>query len=221
MRPLWFLLVFAGCQSGSPAGTDTPDAPDDGTQPRRGLFITWRATPALPGPIDDKLTVTDAAFQLDHFQVTSDSGSANTTRSRFVLAWDAGGEPGQDEFPDAPAGVYSKVSLAMLGGRLGDYAYHVDGTWRASDGTVVRYEIRDRQPLIFGFNCDEMLVAGGSARLTISLDLKEALGRIEFDRLWDEESSVIEIDDGPELMGFRDRLKRAFRSDRDDGNEDD
>jgi hypothetical protein len=211
MRSFWFLLVFAGCDPSSAAGTDAAGMPDDGPMPERGLFVEWRAKPPVPGPLTEQLTVADARFRLDHFQVTSDAGSTNTTRSRYMLAWSAGGGPSQEAFPDAPAGVYSKISLAMITGRPGDYSYRIDGTWEAPDKSIVTYRIEDRLPLTFGFDCDETLSAGGSATLTIKLDLKDAIEGIDFERLWDEGQTEIQLDDGPELLDFRDRLKRAFK----------
>lgn len=215
MRLFWSLLVIAGCQPGSVAGPDAPEVPGDGTGTRRGLFIEWRAAPAVPGPLTDRLTVADALFQLDHFQVTSDAGSASTTRSRYALTWSAGGEPAQEAFPEAPAGVYSKVSLALMGGGPAAYSYRIEGTWRAGDDTIVTYDIKDRMPLLLAFDCDQTLSAGGAATLTISLDLEAAIEGIDFERLWESGQTLIEIADGPELRGFRDRLKRAFEIEED------
>jgi hypothetical protein len=210
MRLFWSLLVIAGCQPGSVAGPDAPEVPGDGSAARRGLFIEWRATPAVPGPLTDRLTVADATFRLDHFQVTSDAGSTSTTRMRYVLAWSSRGEPAQEVFPEAPAGVYSKVSLAMMADRPAEYAYRIEGTWRAGDDTIVAYDIKDRMPLMLAFDCDKTLSAGGAATLTINLDLEAAIEGIDFDRLWEEGQTLIEIADGPELREFRDRMKRAF-----------
>lgn len=184
---------------------------------RRGLFIEWRAAPAVPGPLTERLTVADAMFQLDHFQVTSDAGSSNTTRSRYALTWSAGGEPAEEAFPEAPAGVYSNVSLAMMGGGPTEYSYRIEGTWRANDDTIVTYDIKDRSPLLLTFDCDKTLTAGGAATLTISLDLEAAIDGIDFERLWEEGQTLIEIADGPDLREFRDRLKQAFELEAEQG----
>lgn len=215
MRHFWFLLVFAGCHPGSAVGPDAPDAPGDVPAPPRGLFIEWNATPPVPGPLGDRLTVTELMFHLEHLQITSDAGSSSTTRSRYVVAWNASDRPTQEAFPDAPAGVYSKVSLAMIGGQ-GDYSYRVDGTWQAPDDSTVAYRIEDRMPLILGLDCEATLSAGGAATLTIELDLTDAIEGIDFERLWDDGQTRIDLFAGPELNDFRDRLKGAFQVDDDD-----
>jgi len=85
MRSIGILLVlvFAGCHVGSAAQLDAPDKPGDGAQHSLGMFVRWRASPTLPGPLSDKLVVSDATFQLDHFQIVADAGSV--TRSKYLL----------------------------------------------------------------------------------------------------------------------------------------
>src|SRR5437773_8583515 len=78
MRFLGALLVFAACHAdggmspGVDASPDGPPVDTDGPPSALGLWITWRADPALPGDVDGKLTVTDATFQMDRLQVLGD-----------------------------------------------------------------------------------------------------------------------------------------------------
>jgi hypothetical protein len=207
MRWIGILLVFAGCQSGSPGQPDVPDVPVDGEQHSLGMFVDWDASPHLPGALTDKIIVSDVTFQLDHFQLVADAGSV--ARSKYLLAWAPGAAPSREAFPDAPPGVYSKITLVMMGGGFGDYSYRIHGTWR--DGLQLRpFEIRDRATFSVSLDCNEMLLAAGSATLEIKVDLREAISQIDFKDL-KEDDGVLELHDGPELADLRDRLQRTFK----------
>jgi hypothetical protein len=173
------------------------------------MFVTWKADPAIPGTLSDKLTVSDATFQIDHLQIVADAG--NVMRTKYLLAWDSTSTPKEDAFPDAPPGMYSKVTLAMIPGGMGSYAYQIHGTWKDS-GQTKNFEIRDSAALSIGFDCNEMLAAAGSATIAIKLDLRDALNGIDF-RNVDEEDGVLELNDGQELFAFRGRLMNAFKLD--------
>jgi hypothetical protein len=208
MRSIGILLVFAGCQAGSVAQLDAPDQPADGTPHGLGLFVRWHASPMLPGPLSDKILVSEATFQLDHFQIVADAGSV--TRSKYLLAWDRGPPP-QEEFPDAPPGVYSKITLNMMGGSFGDYAYRIRGTWR-DNGIPKPFEIRDSAPLSTSFNCNQTLLAAGSATIDIDVDMENVVGAIDFKNV-DDDDGTLELHDGVELAGLRGRLLKAFTLD--------
>jgi hypothetical protein len=210
--------MFAGCHTGGVVGVDAPDGPGDDAAPQLGITISWRADPPVPGPLTDKITVSDATFQLDHLQVTADSGSTATTK-RSELLWNASQMPRQDAFPSAPVGVYSRVSVAMIGGGLGEHTYEIHGTWTDS-GETTPFVIEDNMPLIFGMDCSATLTAGGRLTMRIDLDLKDAVNGINFKALARPGQGVIEIKGGPELMMFRERLKDAFKVE-DDSDDDD
>src|SRR6185503_9192221 len=137
MRFLGALMVFAGCHIG---GSVSPDAPDDGPGPGSdgsnsglGMSVTWHADPALPGMVTSEIVVTEATFQIDHFEVVGDAGvDGRTTHSRYLLAWDSSHKPGKESFPQAPVGVYSKVNLVMSVGSLSENLYEIRGTWTDS-----------------------------------------------------------------------------------------
>jgi hypothetical protein len=217
MRFLGALMVFAACHSdggqlpGVDASPDGPPIDGDGQPSALGMSITWHADPSLPGTISDKITVTDATFQMDHLQILGDAGvDARTTHSKYLLSWDAQGKPAQERFPDAPVGVYSKILVVMMTGALGANAYEIHGTWMDSNAQPIRFEIRDRLTLSLAIDCDEELPAAGSATLGVKLDLKDALNSIKFEDLEPEEGQL-ELNDGPQLIQFRDRLKKAFK----------
>jgi hypothetical protein len=209
MRFIGILWVIAGCDFRSAAGPDAPGEPRHDAQPRLGMFVTWGASPMLPGALTDKLVVSSATFQLDHFQIVADAGGV--MRSNYLLAWDQEAVPQPDAFPDAPPGLYSKIALAMTGGNFGDYSYRIRGTW-GDGGPPKPYEIRDQAPLSISFDCDEVLAAAGSATIAIKVDLRDAISGIDFTNV-NEEDGVLELDEGAELLGFRSRLQDAFKLD--------
>jgi hypothetical protein len=208
MRWIGFLLMVTGCQFSSTATPGTPDASEDGPH-NLGMFVSWKANPTIPGVLSDKITVSDATFQVDHLQVVADAG--NVMRTKYLLAWDQTTTPKTDVFPDAPPGMYSKVSLVMMSGGLGSYAYQIHGTWRDS-GETRNFEIRDSAALIIGFDCSEMLAAASSATIGIKLDLRDALDGIDFRNAGDEDGTL-ELSDSQELFALRSRLMNAFQLD--------
>lgn len=210
MRFIGCLILLMGCHTGGVVVPDTPGEPGDGSQHGLGMFVDWRANPSLPGTLTDELTVSEAMFQVDHFQILADAG--NVTRSRYLLTWEAETNPPQDIFPDAPPGVYSKVALVMMGGNLGEDAFRIRGTWR-DNGITIPFEVSDINQLSISLDCDETLPAGGSASVAIRLDLRDAISGIDFTSLGLDDDGVLELKDGPGLITFRSRLQQAFTLD--------
>src|SRR5689334_25274691 len=102
MRSIGVLLVCVGCHVGGTMQPDSAIEPDGGG-PGPGLSVIWNAEPALPGSVTDRITVTDATFQVDHLQLLSDAGAdEHTTRSSYQLRWSESTAPSPDVFPDAP-----------------------------------------------------------------------------------------------------------------------
>jgi hypothetical protein len=205
-------MVLASCQAGNSVMPDTPvGGTDDGPQHGQGMFVSWHADPGLPGTLTDKLSVSEASFQLDHFQIVADSGTS--MHSRYLVAWTAAMTPQQEVFHDATAGVYSKASLD-LGGSLVNYAYQINGVW--NDGKGPRpFHIVDRLPLTILIDCNKTLTAAGSAEIVIRLDLSDPLNVVRFKDLEDESNPIeISVDENPlALQAFRDRLSHGFNTD--------
>lgn len=220
MRFLGALMVFAACHmGGEPQGADASHdgtaIGSDGPPSTLGMFVTWHADPALPGDVTDKITITDATFQLDHLQIVGDAGvDMRTTHSKYLLTWDSQSKPGQEMFPEAPVGVYSKIAMVMMSGALAERSYEIHGTWTDSNMPARRFRIRDTATVSVSIDCDEELPAAGTANLAIKVDLKDALNGINFKLLGDEDDEL-ELKDGVQLMMFRDRLKKAFKLDDD------
>ena len=216
MRFLGALMVFAACHVGGQAVD--PDAAGDGNgpgsdgpNPALGMFVSWRADPALPGAVTDKITVTSATFQIDRLEVVGDAGvDARTTRSKYLLSWDPGGKPSKESFPQAPVGVYSKINVVMAVGNLSENLYEIRGTWTDSGAAPKSFRIRDRGlSLSAAVDCDKTLPAAGTANITLRLDLANALNGVNFKMLEDEEGEL-DLRDGPQLVAFRMRLRDAF-----------
>jgi hypothetical protein len=187
----------------------------DGPQASSGVFVEWRAKPALPGQVTDRITVTDVTFQLDHLQVLGDNTTVTDTRtihSRYLLGWSGTGKPAQEQFPDAPIGLYSKISFLMTNGNLGENTYEIHGTWRDPTNVIKPFEIRDRALVVVSLDCSATLPVGGSANLAIRVDLSNALNGIDFTMLENEDGGL-ELKDGPQLIDFRTRLRDAFKLD--------
>jgi hypothetical protein len=218
MRFLGALLVFAACHSGGdPVNPDAPGDSDGGGSdapgPAVGMFVTWRAEPALPGPVTAEITVTDATFQIDHLQLVGDAGAdARTTRTRYLLTWDTASKPGRETFPQAPVGVYSKINLVIATGTLSENLYEIRGTWTdIGTGAAPRsFRIRDRgTALSVSVDCDKTLPAAGMASVQMRVDLRDALEGVNWGMLASGDDEI-DLRDGPQLMMFRTRLRQAF-----------
>jgi hypothetical protein len=205
------ILAVAGCHTGMAPDADAPIPTSDSNPHALGVFVPWSADPTLPGSLDDKHTVDDITFQLAHFQIISDSASGDnrTTHSHFLLKWDDSHQPQQDAFPDAPEGVYSKVTLDMFGNLI-DYAYEIHGTWK--DGEQIRrYKIHDRTPLEVSLDCNQTLAAAGSATIAITIDLRDAINSVDYKQL-DVDNGVSELGTtDPQIVEFRDKLGKGFK----------
>lgn len=212
MRSIGLLLLLAACQSGSPAAPDAPIVPDSGTPAKLGIYVAWSAKPSLPGALDDKLSVADATFQLSQLELIGDAepGSESTTHSKYLLAWDALGTPKPEEFPEAPVGMYSKITVSMASVGLGALAYQIHGIWR-DGGVAYPFRIEDRLPLRTTLDCQQMLAAGSWASIAISVELEDPISHVDFKRLPVDAGGMVLATGDLQLLDFRDRLTKAFK----------
>jgi hypothetical protein len=217
MRSIGVLLLFAACQSGSPAAPDALIVPDSGPPAKLGIYVAWSAKPSLPGALDDKLSVTDATFQLSQLELIGDAepGSESTTHAKYLLAWNSLGAPKPEEFPDAPVGMYSKITVNMASVGLGALAYQIRGTWR-DGGVSYPFRIEDRLPLRTTLDCAQMLVAGSWASIAISVELEDPISHVDFKLLPSDPGGLFLTTGNPQLLDFRDRLTKAFKVHDDD-----
>jgi hypothetical protein len=183
MRLSAVLLVVVGCHVDGAVVPDATTEPDVMPRPQ-GMFVTWSAKPALPGPLSDKITITDVVFQLEHLQLISDAGAdGRTTRSRYQLEWSATTRPAQEAFPDAPAAFYQRILLDIRGDVQPPYAYEIRGTWQGDSGGPKPFLIVDRRNLEIPVDCSKTLSAGDSVSIPLKLDLRNALNTVDFQML--------------------------------------
>jgi hypothetical protein len=201
MRLFGVLLVLVGCHAGSvtPDGSTEPDGPARS----QGVTVTWNARPSLPGVVTDKVTVTDAVFQLAHLQLVSDAGGP--TQARLQLAWAAAGSPVDEEFPEAGAAHYQQILLDMRSDVRPPYAYQIEGTWQ-DDEDSGQFRIADPNILEVPVACDVMLPASGSVTVAVRLDLRNVFNGINFGNLPIDGGGVRVLSSGPSLLGVRDQL---------------
>jgi hypothetical protein len=220
MRSIGVLLVVAACHTGGTAAPDAPVVPD-GPAAALGIYVNWEATPLIPGTVGDKLTVSDATFQLSAFELIGDAGPGDerTTHSRYAVIWDSNGVPAQEVFPDAPVGMYSKISLDMESANQ-PFSYQIEGTWRDSgpngmggmgNGQPRPFRVIDTKPFHISIDCDRVLSPGSMATLTISVDLEAALESIDFRQVRSGQDGVLQLGTmDQQMFGFRQQLGTSF-----------
>ncbi|MBC7976719.1 MAG: hypothetical protein H7138_17230 [Myxococcales bacterium] len=171
-----------------------------------GLFITWQADPQLPGPVTSTVALSAATFRVDRFEVQSDANGP-TSRVRFPLIWNLEDKPAAETFPEAPPGLYSRISIT-LGGFFAN-SYELEGTWLDA-GKARPFRISDFATVKATCETSKRLEAGGAARIALVLDLEEALAGVDFKRVR-EINGRLELANGdPQLPKFRERLRDAF-----------
>ncbi len=230
MRRIGLLLLFVACHAEpSIMPDDAPVVPKEGPveEPDSGMVLSWNAKPALPGPVTDEIIVTEVTFQLEHLQLVSDAGADDrTTHTRYQLSWSADGRPREDSFPTAPVGTYQKIVLDLRPGNQVPFAYEILGTWRdrspggpvggggggGGGGDPRSFRITDMGTLTLPVLCSVSLPPGNQVEIAIRLNLRDALAAVDFKQL-QPIGGVLVMPPGPQLVGFRARLQRAFSVD--------
>ena len=215
MRLVSAIVLAAGCSG--PATMATPDAPSptDGTTPGApGLYITWTTASTVPGTAATGITVDSITLRVRHLRAIGDSGGGDgrTEQESSTVQWSAGQSPAVVAFPDAPTGLYSKLSFE-LDGQVIQSSFDIRGT-AVVDGQTKAFEIHDRDETHVNLDVERDLLPGGRVSLFVSLDLEAALAGIDFTKLSDDGSGGLELDtNDAQMSAFRSKLQQSFSTD--------
>lgn len=208
MRWTGALLVFAACNSGGNAMVDGgADAPTDG-QREPGVVVRWTPSARLPGPVITNVSVSNATFSVNLFEVVSPQG--HDELERFDLEWSDDKQPTISSLPDAPPGDYQVVKVKLD-------SVELRGTW-TNNGDQVKYRIETKFPFFTKqLPLAKTLDAGGSLPLSVGFDVGAALAAVNFALLaphggggggddddQGEDEDDVELEDGdPQMVTFR------------------
>lgn len=183
------LLALAACGGG--AGDDGGPAPGDAggfvdgltasdAQAQGGLIVSWADQPAIPGPFATDVMITSVRFRIARIEVIGDVGSTvDTTQTNLDVVWSQTTSPFSIQFPFAPPGLYSQVSL-QIDGNVVAPSYEILGTVIIS-GTTEPFKITDTAVLRADIDGYEIaLMAGSSMIVPIRADLRDAIGAVVF-----------------------------------------
>lgn len=202
--------LLVACHTSDPAA---PDGSVDGSAGAAGLHVTFSSETAIPGNVEDWLTLDDAMFAFDNLKVLGDAGPGDTrtTATTFSVRWDSSTTPMPIDFTDAPTGLYSKLSF-QIDGHVSDESYRMHGQVYLG-GVWTPYEIEDRNALSLSLDIDRMLQPGGSATLDLVVKLHDALTSIDFSTLRQDDGHLELGTLDPQMPAFRARMMEAFSAD--------
>ena len=212
---LLLILAAAACGGGGGGGggddvqlSDAAAASDALTQ--QGLIVNVVALPALPGEIKSDLTVTSAVFNIDRLQVIGDNGQPMTTSS-FQLGWQSEStNPSPIDFPFAPSGLYSQVSIEIDASSSAP-VYEIFGTAKVGGNTEM-FHIIDTESVevdITGYMVT--LAPGRTAIVGVRLDLRDAIDSIDMAMLPMMQGKRTMMAGNNQMSEFRDKLENAFK----------
>lgn len=210
MRPgPTFLLISAVAACGQPG--QTPDVDGSVTPGDPGIALVWRSQGTLPGIISPSVTVATASFAAHNIRLIGDavSGDSRTTRNTVAVAWTAAGTPEPTLFPDAPTGLYSKVSFE-LDGKILDPSYQITGTVLVG-GDSFPFVISDLDEIEISQSTSCALAPGGKAEIDVVMDLEPALAGVDFSTVRNDSGTLVLDNQNSQLSAFRSRVHDAFK----------
>ena len=217
MKSLLPLLVFAaGCGGGdgmSPTTSDANASNNDGSSSDaapvpHGLLVSWKAMPALPGPLKTDLAVTSARFNISRLQVIGDNGQPMTMAA---IEWSAEtfGDPPTIAFSSAPGGLYSQVTIEMQ--PVGMVSYEITGTVKVG-ATTKPFRIHDTADIDLDVTGYSVAFAPGTdATLLIRIDLEPPVESVDFAMVPDVGGTLDMGPSDPQMSQLRDKLDDAFK----------
>lgn len=193
----------------------TPDgSTDGGGSDAAGLHVVLASEPAtFPGNLEDWLTIESATFAFDNLKVIGDAGPGDTrtTASLFQARFDSSGSPATIDFPDAPPGLYSKVSL-QIDGHLITSSFRIKGQVKVN-GTFVPYEIEDHNAISLSLDIDRMLQPGGTATINLLVKWHDALAGVDYTTLHFDDNHLELGTNDAQMSTFVSRLTQSFSVD--------
>jgi hypothetical protein len=197
--------ILSACHTSTPP---TPDSPQGSGA--SGLHVAFAAEPVVPGDVENGLTIESAAFEFDNLSLIGDGGPGDTrtTATNLDIHWSQGWMPYPVDFPDAPSGVYSKLSFE-IDGHVVDASYRLKGKVNVN-GTLMPWEVEDRAELSLSLDCGLTLAPGGNDTVTLLLKFHDALTSIDFASLPTSDGELTLDDTNPAMLTFRDKFSKAF-----------
>lgn len=209
VRTALLVGLTCACSGKAPVAPDATSPPDGASG--AGLHVPWSTSPTIPGSAGGDVTIQSALFRIDSLRVIGDAGPGDPRTSEFFFEtkWSDSSQPDTIDFPDAPTGLYSQVTV-QIDGHLVDYSYEINGTAVVS-GETKNFQIHDRNALTANINISTTLDPGGQAIVPIRVRFDDALGVIDF--------STLRIDDGileldtfdAQMPAFRDKLTTSIQ----------
>jgi hypothetical protein len=204
------LSLVAAC--GSPINV-TPDAPADADvdapqSSGTGLSLAFRMTPPVPGTVFPGVTLDSVELSIKDLRLTGDAapGDDRTRAAYLAIAWRQDHQPFPATFPQAPAGLYSKIAF-KLENDSGD-AFRMRGTvmW---DGSPHAYEISDDGNMSVDVPMSVVLPAGGSVTDTLQVRMLGVMAGIDWSKAKVSDDGTWTLRDNT-LNELRSRLALAF-----------
>jgi hypothetical protein len=202
-------ILLTGCPSDPGINPGMlPDASKPGTG---GLAVEWSSQPATwPSDLGGGLLLERADFAFDSLRVVGDAGSdPRTTKSEFSIRWDDNSSPEGIMFVDAPAGLYSQVSL-LADGHLMTDSVNLRGKVTVNAETT-DFEVDIDEPLAVTVQINEMLAPPDVTTIKLRVDFKTALTSVDWSQV-NKSSGKREIeDDDPQMAMVRQTLIAGFQ----------
>jgi hypothetical protein len=215
----WILGAFlVGCH-GTGSGNGTDASPPDMTPAMPGLNVSFATKQArIPGNVTSDVVLTSAKFVPLLLRVIGDAtspGDLRTSSTEFDLSWSDGHTPPTINFPSAPPGLYSNLSLE-IDGLIITESYDLKGTVVVHPGDSPRsFRIHDRDR--FDVDADSLgveLEPNGQASIDLVIDFAHAFEAIDWTMVHVDDG-VLDIDttDG-QIAAFRSSLQDSFHVER-------
>ncbi len=178
------------------------------------MHVTFATKPAMiPGNLQDWLTLDSAEFNFDNLRVIGDAGPGDprTTATSFQLRWDTTTTPPPIDFPDAPSGLYSKVSL-QIDGLVVNASYRLKGKVNLN-GTWNAYDVEDHDALSLSLDIDRTLAPGGTATIGLLVNFEDALSGVDYTMLPFDDGALQLETGSPQMTTFRTKLTAGISID--------